>query len=118
MAGITDWTTVLSKTHLDEGTDDPSQARSQLEAVIDIVNDLLESRGLANGLADLGADGKVVVERLANLIGTDELVDGSVTTNKIVNQSVNFLKLKATATSDTAEPTGGQEGDMHFIYLD
>tara|TARA_Y100000004_G_scaffold74501_2_gene83680 strand:- start:3616 stop:3972 length:357 start_codon:yes stop_codon:yes gene_type:complete len=118
MAGVTDWTTVLSKTHLDEGTDDPSQARTQLEAVIDIINDLLESRGIANGLADLGSDGKVVTDRLTNVIGTDQLVNLSVNNDKIASQAVTFDKFKATITSDKNAPTGGSNGDMHFIYLD
>lgn len=116
--GVPDFTTVLSKTHLDEGSDDPSQARTQLEAVIDIVNELLESRGLANGLADLGSDGKIVKARLANIIDTDEIVNSAVNQDKLASQSVSFDKFKATITSNTAAPTGGSNGDMHFVYLD
>lgn len=114
---VPDWTTVLAKTHLDEGSDDPSQARTQLEAVLDIVNEILESRGIANGLADLDDGGKVVAARLANVIGSDQLQNGAVLQDKVAGGQISFDKLKATITSDTAEPTGGENGDMHFIYV-
>jgi len=114
---VPNFDTVLSKVHLDEGSDDPSQARSELVALLDMVNDILDSRGLANGLADLDSTGKVTASRLANHIGATELKSNAVTTSKIQDGQVNFYKFKATVTSDTSAPTGGTSGDMHFIYV-
>lgn len=115
---VPNWTTVLAKTHLDAGSDDPSQARQQLEALLDIVNEVLQSRGVAGGLADLDDGGKVVAARLANVIGSTELQNGAVTQDKVGSSAISFDKFKATITSSTAAPTGGVNGDMHFIYVD
>ena len=113
---VPDFSTVLTKTHLDQATDDPSQARAELVALLDMVNDILSSRGEASGLADLDSSGKITSARLANHIGATELKNDAVTADKILNQSVNFYKLKATVTSSTTAPTGGSSGDLHFIY--
>ena len=112
---VPDFSTVLSKTHLDQGSDDPSQARVELLALLNMVNDILSSRGLANGLADLDSTGKIPVARLNDLISELELKVNAVSTNKIQDGAVNFYKMKATITSDTSTPTGGSSGDMHFI---
>ena len=112
---VPDFSTVLTKTHLDEGGDDPSQARAELVSLLDMVNDILSSRGLANGLADLDSSGKVTSARLADTIGQTELQTNAISTDKIQDGQITFYKLKATITSDTSVPTGGTSGDFHFI---
>ena len=42
--GVPNFSTVLTKTHLDQGSDDPSQARVELVALLDMVNDILSSK--------------------------------------------------------------------------
>lgn len=113
--GVPNFSTVLTKVHLDEGGDDPSQARAELVALLDMVNDILESRGLANGLADLDSNGKVTQARLDNMIGENQLQTDAIVTNKIQDGAVTFYKMKATITTNTATPSGGTSGDMHFI---
>tara|TARA_B100000519_G_C14167480_1_gene402247 strand:+ start:337 stop:690 length:354 start_codon:yes stop_codon:yes gene_type:complete len=112
---VPDFSTVLSKTHLDQGSDDPSQARVELLNAITMINDILSSRGLASGLADLDSSGKIPSARLTDLISDTELKTNSVTTDKVQDGAVNFYKMKATITSSTSVPTGGTSGDMHFI---
>ena len=112
---VPDFSTVLSKTHLDQGSDDPSQARLELVTLLDMVNDILSSRGVANGLADLNASGLIPSTRLTDTISDTELKTNAVTTDKVQDGAINFYKMKATITSNTAAPTGGTSGDMHFI---
>ena len=113
--GVPNFSTVLTKTHLDQGSADPSQARVELVALLDMVNDILSSRGLSNGLADLDSTGKIPVARLNNLITDTELKTNAVTTDKVQDGAITFYKMKATITSDTTAPTGGTSGDIHFI---
>lgn len=112
---VPDFSTVLSKTHLDQGSDDPSQARAELVTLLDMVNDILSSRGVANGLADLNASGLIPSSRLTSSVGDTELKTNAVTTDKVQDGAINFYKMKATITSNTSAPTGGTSGDMHFI---
>ena len=113
----TDNTNYLSKTHLGEGGDDPSQARSELVALLDEVNEILKTRGVANGICDLDESAKVPAARLVDVIDSDQLRADAVTQEKIAPSSVSFDKLKATVTNETTPPTGGSPGDMHFIYV-
>lgn len=109
--------TTLAATHLDQATDDPSQARNQLKLLLDEVNSILGDRGAAGGLCDLDSTGKVPGTRLVDVIDNSQLKTNSISEAKIQDGAISFNKFKATVTSDTATPSGGTDGDMWFIYL-
>ena len=54
----------LSTTHVDSGSDDPSQARSGFKNLIDAVKDIIGSRAAANGVCELNASSKVPNTRI------------------------------------------------------
>jgi hypothetical protein len=51
-------------TAMDEATDDASQARPEIKKMADHVNGIKDARGQANGVASLGAGGKIPVAEL------------------------------------------------------
>lgn len=110
------WPTTLSKTHLDEASDDPSQARAELAATVDAVNAIAAARAAASGICDLDASGKIPVARLQDVIDASALADEAVEGAAIKAGEVNFLHWNATLTNATATPTGGANGDIHLIY--
>lgn len=57
----------LTKANLDAATDDPKQARTELESAIDKVNTLLGARSSANGIASLDSGGKVPTGELPTI---------------------------------------------------
>jgi hypothetical protein len=110
------WPTTLSKTHLDQTSDDPSQARAELAAGIDAVNDIIGSRDAASGICPLDASGLVPTSNLAAAVDNAALQDDAVEADNIADSQIGFNHLKATITNDTATPTGGSDGDLWFIY--
>ena len=110
------WPTTLTKTHLDEPADDPSQARSELVANVDATNDIIASRAAASGICDLDAAGKIPVARLQDVVDASALADDAVVAAGIKTGEVNFLHWNATLTNNQATPTGGSDGDIHLIY--
>jgi microcystin-dependent protein len=57
-------TTTISTTHMDAAGDDPSQARAEIKQMADNVNDIKNSKGVANGLAELDAGGLLPIAQL------------------------------------------------------
>ncbi len=57
-------TATVSKANCDEGTDNPSTWRTDLLDLIDKLNAMIQALGVAGGVCDLGADGKVPLARL------------------------------------------------------
>jgi len=55
-----DWGGALSKTHFDADTDDPSQARADLEAMVDRLNARLATKTLLETGDKTGVDAKIV----------------------------------------------------------
>lgn len=93
----------LTTTHLDAGSDDPSQARAEIEAAIEAINAIAASRGVANGVASLDAGGKVPVGQLN--VSTLTAADAPRWAG-------------AARTVSTSAPSGGQDGDLWFQYID
>tara|TARA_R100000773_G_scaffold44619_1_gene46572 strand:- start:372 stop:722 length:351 start_codon:yes stop_codon:yes gene_type:complete len=107
----------LSTTHTDQATDDPSQARADINSLINEVNLLLADRGANSGFCDLDSTGKVPAARLTDTVGETELKSVAVTNEKVAPAAITFDKFKATITTSTTTPTGGSVGDMHFVYI-
>lgn len=105
-----------AKTHLDETTDDPSQARAELAAAIDLLNQAINARAQALGVCDLDAAGLVPSARLTGSVDSAAIQTDAVQSAEIKAGEVNFLHWNATLTSDPTPPTGGVDGDIHLIY--
>ena len=52
----------------------------------------------------------------ANAITTALISDNQITTTKIVNDAVTAAKLQRKFTISTSSPTGGNDGDLWFVY--
>jgi hypothetical protein len=57
-------TEAIITTAMDEATDDASQARAEIKKMADAINTMQTGRGQSDGVASLGAGGKVPVEQL------------------------------------------------------
>lgn len=56
----------LTKTHLDEAGDDPSQARAELAAAIDAINEIRSYLGIAGGICTLDENGEIPSELIGD----------------------------------------------------
>lgn len=110
------WPTTLAKTHLDEPSDDPSQARAELVALLDSVNSIIALRAALSGICDLDAAGKIPAARLTDVITNPCMAADAIQSAEIKAGEVNFLHWKATLTNTATTPTGGADGDIHLIY--
>lgn len=106
----------VSTEKLDEGTDSPKEARDSLYQAVQKLNAAISSVNQALGVCVLNADSKIDSSLLEGAVDANALQSAVVNADKLANQAVTFLKLKATLTADTSEPTGGNDGDFWFIY--
>ncbi len=68
-----------SAANVDQGTDSPAAARTDLNTLISLVTQIIQSYAAANGICDLDANGYVPAARLAGGSGTgndSDLLDG------------------------------------------
>ena len=75
----------ISETHLDAGTDKPKDARADLLSAVQRINQIIDSFNDGDGICGLNSSSKIDSAKLAGVIGTDQLVDDSVTTGKIAS---------------------------------
>lgn len=87
-------TTGLTKTHLDQSSDDPSQARAELEALYDKVVEMLNNTGTGN-------------EYVLKLTNTGDIPSGVLAPNSTAWDGAN-------KTVSTSDPSGGSDGDIWF----
>lgn len=66
-------TDTLTTTHLDAATDDPSQARVELKAAVDLLKAVIAGRATASGVCDLDASTLIPAARLSASILTTAL---------------------------------------------
>ncbi len=115
------WPTTLSTTHLDSASDSVTSARAEIYNAVEAVNDIIDSRAAASGIASLDATAKIPAAQLPTEIttsGSQDLVlsPGStrVSINNIVNlepRTVSQLNALATpVTGDVAVCSNGNAG--------
>ncbi len=83
--------TQATKNNLDQATDDPSQARAELAALVDKVNAIILSYAAASGLCDLDTGGKIPLDRLPMGAGAGidaDLVDGKQTSAAVAADTI------------------------------
>lgn len=127
----------LSKTHLDEGSDDPAQARAELEAIIDRLNTKFVGSKIVSGyeesVADLGGDFDAgmsvrcvraenwVIITATSLLTHTSLSNPSSTTGVIPAQfrpSVNVDNMFTSTTSGIEQVRIDTNGQLDLTYFD
>ena len=68
--------TSATKVYLDQSTDSPAAARSELANLVDLVNEIISSYAQASGLCDLDDEGKVPTARLPSGLVDADTLDG------------------------------------------
>ena len=79
--------TSLTTTHLDNATDSPASARTEIKAGVDATQDIIDSYDQASGIAALGSDGKIVNTKLP-----DTIISGSGN-NLTLDPNTNVVKI-------------------------
>ena len=63
------------------------------------------------------SDNQITTAKIsANAITSALISDNQITTTKIVNDAVTAAKLQRKFTISTSSPTGGNDGDLWFVY--
>lgn len=106
----------ISVADIDQGTDSPKLARLAFLDGFSKLNQIMRSWGVALGICPLDANAKVPSTNLVASVDHAAIQDNAVEGSNIKDAVVNFNHLKATITNDPTAPTGGADGDMHFIY--
>lgn len=109
-------TETVSTSDVDQGSDSPKQARIAFLDLFTKFNQMINSFGAALGICPLDANARVPSTNLEAAVDHDALQADAVGGDNIKASVVTFNHLKATITNDPAVPTGGSDGDMHFIY--
>ena len=68
------WPANITKIHVDEVKDNPQQARAELEAAIDAINDIINSRAAVSGICELDAAGKIPIARYETIQATSKVL--------------------------------------------
>lgn len=109
-------TSTAPTNELDEGTDSPKNARSAFLTALNLLNQIINSFNQALGICGLDAGGNVPAGNLAGSVDQAAVQDDAIESRNIKAGEVNFNHLNATITNSTATPTGGEDGDLWFIY--
>lgn len=104
--------TQAGTTHLDAGTDDPSQARADLLLTVQNVNTIIAGAGAANGVALLNSSGQVPSNQMPNSIAPTSGVLTLAPTSGVVKIE-DVLRLQI-LTFDTIQALTGTEGDVVY----
>ena len=109
-------TTTVPVSDVDEGGDKPKLARTAFLTAFNLLNAIINSLNQINGVCGLDATAKVPSTNLGGAVDNPALQDDAVNGRTVEAGQINFTHFKATITNDPAAPTGGTDGDMHFIY--
>jgi len=116
------WGTAANVTtvHLDQATDDPSQARVELYNALIELTAVINGRNTANGVPGLSASSKITASQLPNTIVSDSSTDLAlqpattrVTIEDIVNlnpRTVSELNALTSVEGDVAYCSNGASG--------
>jgi hypothetical protein len=69
----------ISTNNLDDASDKPANARADLLSAVQAVNDIVDSRGVANGVASLDGSGHVPDAQIPDTISSDSGNDITLT---------------------------------------
>ena len=104
------WPTTLSTTHLDNAADSVSSARAEIYNAVEAVNDIIDSRAAASGIASLDATAKIPAAQLPTEItttGSQDLVFTPGSTRVAVNNILNLEPRTVSQLTALATPVTG-----------
>lgn len=101
---------------VDEGRDKVKLARPGFAVAFNLINQIIGSFNQALGICGLDAMSRVSTSKLEARVDNLALQDDAVRSRHIQAGEVTAKHLKMTITNNPAPPTGGADGDMHFIY--
>jgi len=103
-------TTLIPTTNLDNGSDDPSQARADLLTAVQSLNTIITDKNNANGVVVLQSDGTIQASLLPNTLTTSS---GQLTLNPATNivKIQNFLRLQSIPKTTLIQIVGNA-GDL------
>jgi len=104
--------TQAGTTHLDAGSDDPSQAREDLLLTVQNLNTIIAGAGAASGVALLNSNGQVPSNQMPNSIAPTSGVLALAPTSGVVKIE-DVLRLQI-LTFDTIQALTGTEGDVVY----
>lgn len=111
------WATVgnVTTTHLDSSADDPSQARAEIYSALLELQNVINGRGAASGVAPLDASSKVTTTYLPDTLASSILAPtgARVTIQDILNltpKTVTELEAIETQAGDIAYCSDGDAG--------
>jgi hypothetical protein len=104
----------VTTTHLDSASDDPSQARVELYNALLELQNVINGRNTANGVAGLNASSKIVGSYLPNTIVSDASTNLTLqpTTGKVVLEDI--LALTPQTVAELTARTDQAEGDVAY----
>lgn len=109
--------TTIPVNNLNSPSSDPSLARADLLQAVQVINQIIASANLANGVLVLNASGKVTAARLPNILSvTGDLSlspsTGVINVNRVLRLQNTYVSDLGTAAVGTETPTAGD-----LVYL-
>lgn len=110
------WATIgnVTNTHLDSATDDPSQARAELNSAVLELQNVINGRGTSNGVASLDATTKVPSSQMPDELNSssgNNLTLDPATDRVAIENIVNLFPLTVTQVNAIGSPA---EGDIAY----
>lgn len=125
------WATIgnVTNTHLDAGTDDPSQARSEINSAILELQNVINGRGTSNGVASLDGSTKILASELPDEINSSsgqnltlDPATGRVSVEDLVNlnprTTAQLEAIASPAEGDVAYCSDGDAGSKCLAVYD
>lgn len=110
--------TTVSTANLDSATDKPSDARADLLSAVQAVNDIINSRAAASGIASLDSSGKVPVAQIPDTItssGSSDITlqpdSDRVTVFYLVNLQPRSVSQLSSITGEIGDVAYCENGD-------
>jgi hypothetical protein len=109
-------TGTIATTGLAAGTDKPSDARAQLLAAVNMLNQIVTDKNTANNTCVLDGNGQVPSTSIPNTVSTSGTLVLSPGTYKVVN-ILNYLRLQVVPKATLLARSDNAVGDISF-YAD
>ena len=88
-------TSTIPTTNLDNGSDDPSQARGDLLTAVQTINTIITEKNTPNGVVVLQSDGTIIASQLPTTITTPTGQQLTLSPDNDVVKIQNFLRLES-----------------------
>ena len=108
--------TSLTTDHLDNATDSPASARTEIKASVDAVADIIASYDSASGIAALDSSGKIVNTKLPNTLISSSSANLTLDPDTSMVKIQNFINLSPVAYANL--PASPAQGDVAFLTTD